>query len=107
MVTPKTDITQSVGRILRVKHENPIIVDIVDKHDVFQNQWAQRRRFYKKANYRIRYIESSRYSGMSIDWSTDTLWKRVFEPTEHGFVPPEETVLPFGGNCLIDVNFND
>ena len=80
MITPKTDIIQSVGRILRVKHENPIIVDIVDKHDVFQKQWAQRRRFYKKCNYRIRQIDSTQYKGMVIDWETDKTWKRVFEP---------------------------
>jgi superfamily II DNA or RNA helicase len=80
MVTPKTDIVQSVGRILRVKHENPIIVDIVDSHDVFQNQWTQRKRFYKKCNYRIRQIDSRNYTGMSIDWSDDRTWKRVFEP---------------------------
>jgi superfamily II DNA or RNA helicase len=82
MVTPKTDITQSVGRILRVKHENPIIVDIVDAHDLFQNQWIQRRRFYKKCNYRIREIDSNKYAGMSFDWNTDNTWKRVFEPKE-------------------------
>ena len=80
MVTPKTDITQSVGRILRVKHENPIIVDIVDGHDIFQNQWNQRKRFYKKCNYRIRQIESDNYKSMTLDWNTDTTWKRVFEP---------------------------
>ena len=80
MVTPKTDIVQSVGRILRVKHENPIIVDIVDSHDIFQNQWTQRKRFYKKCNYRIRQIDSRSYTGMSIDWTADKLWKRVFEP---------------------------
>jgi hypothetical protein len=80
MVTPKTDIVQSVGRILRVKHENPIIVDIVDSHDVFQNQWTQRKRFYKKCNYRIRQIDSRIYAGMSIDWDGDKTWKRVFEP---------------------------
>jgi hypothetical protein len=34
-VTPKTDIVQ-VGRILRAKHDAPIIVDLVDKHDVFK-----------------------------------------------------------------------
>jgi superfamily II DNA or RNA helicase len=108
MVTPKTDITQSVGRILRVKHENPVIVDIVDKHDVFQNQWAQRRRFYKKCNYRIRYIDSSRYTNMSIDWTTDTSWKRVFDPKESG--APEEKedlVMPFGGKCLVDFNLEE
>jgi superfamily II DNA or RNA helicase len=80
MVTPKTDIIQSVGRILRVKHENPIIVDIVDKHELFQKQWGQRRRFYKKCNYRIRQIESPQYTGMTIDWETDRTWRRVFEP---------------------------
>jgi superfamily II DNA or RNA helicase len=80
MVTPKTDIIQSVGRILRVKHDNPRIVDIVDSHSIFQNQWTQRRRFYKKCNYRIRQIESRQYTGMNIDWTADQTWKRVFEP---------------------------
>ena len=80
MVTPKTDIIQSVGRILRVKHENPVVVDIVDKHDIFQNQWAQRRRFYKKCNYRIRQIDSLNYKGMALDWTNDQTWKRVYEP---------------------------
>jgi ATPase subunit of ABC transporter with duplicated ATPase domains len=82
MVTPKTDITQSVGRILRIKHENPIIVDIIDSHDIFQNQWTQRKRFYKKCNYKIRQIDSSKYSGMDIDWETDQTWKRMFEPNK-------------------------
>jgi hypothetical protein len=80
MVTPKTDIIQSVGRILRVKHDNPRIVDIVDAHGIFQNQWNQRRRFYKKCNYRIRQIDSRQYVGMNIEWTTDLTWKRVFEP---------------------------
>jgi len=80
MVTPKTDITQSVGRILRMKHDNPIIVDIVDSHALFQNQWAQRRRFYKKSNYRIRYIDSNKYRGMNFDWDEDKTWNRIFEP---------------------------
>lgn len=76
MVTPKTDIIQSVGRILRVKHENPIIVDIVDKHESFQNQWKKRKTFYRKCNYRILSIDSVRYKGMAIDAS----WKTVYEP---------------------------
>lgn len=80
MVTPKTDIIQSVGRILRVKHDNPIIVDIVDTHDVFQNQWSKRRVYYKKCNYHIHKIDSTNYGGMAIDWETDTKWKRVFIP---------------------------
>ena len=80
MVSPKTDIVQSVGRILRIKHEHPIIVDVVDKHDLFQNQWFQRRRYYKKCGYRIRQIDSVRYSGMSLDWTVDKTWRWVHEP---------------------------
>jgi len=102
MITPKTDIIQSVGRILRVKHENPIIVDIVDKHDVFQKQWMQRRRFYKKCNYRIRQIDSTQYKGMTINWETDKTWRRVFEP---------KLMIPVGGTgvpiCLADSDDDD
>jgi superfamily II DNA or RNA helicase len=78
MVTPKTDIIQSVGRILRVKHENPIIVDIVDRHDVFQNQFRQRKTFYRKCNYRIVSMDSVRYQGFPEDYMK--LWTKVFEP---------------------------
>jgi superfamily II DNA or RNA helicase len=57
MATPKTDIEQSVGRILRDKHSNPIVVDIIDNHDLFQNQWRKRKTFYKKENYKIIYTD--------------------------------------------------
>jgi superfamily II DNA or RNA helicase len=82
MASPKTDIVQSVGRILRIKHANPVVIDIIDSHDLFQNQWKQRKRYYKKCNYRIRYIEMEKYTGMSFDWDHDTTWLRVFEPKE-------------------------
>jgi superfamily II DNA or RNA helicase len=97
MATPKTDITQSVGRILRMKHENPVIVDIVDGHDCFQNQWKQRKRFYKKCNYRIRSIDSAKYTNMNIDWSSDKSWLWTFEPNQD---VKEEKELP--AKCLID-----
>jgi len=80
MATPKTDITQSVGRILRVRHDNPIVVDIVDHHDIFQNQWKQRKTFYRKCNYRIISIDSIRYKTMSLDWKSDKTWNTTFEP---------------------------
>ena len=74
MVTPKTDIIQSVGRILRVKHENPMVIDIVDSHDVFQNQWQKRKTFYKKCKYKITQTDSTKYSGKN------TNWKVLFDP---------------------------
>jgi superfamily II DNA or RNA helicase len=61
MATPKTDVCQSVGRILRVKHTTPIVIDIVDAHDLFKNQWQKRKSYYKKQNYRIIVTDSGLY----------------------------------------------
>lgn len=78
MATPKTDIQQSVGRILRDKHSNPIVVDIVDNHDLFKNQWRKRKIFYKKENYKIIYIKNT-------DYSTDlSKWIVVNNPNSKG-----------------------
>jgi superfamily II DNA or RNA helicase len=100
MASPKTDITQSVGRILRVRHDNPIVVDIVDRHDTFQNQWRQRKTFYRKCNYRILSMDSVRYQGMSLDWKTDKTWSKVFEP--RGTMKKEE-VDKSQRKCLISI----
>uniref|UniRef100_A0A6C0HSI1 Helicase ATP-binding domain-containing protein n=1 Tax=viral metagenome TaxID=1070528 RepID=A0A6C0HSI1_9ZZZZ len=63
MVTPKTEIEQVVGRILRVKHSTPIVVDIIDSHTIFKNQWKKRRTFYNKNNYKIQYMDSKPKEG--------------------------------------------
>ena len=70
MATPKTDIQQSVGRILREKHSEPIVVDIIDSHDLFKNQWRKRKTFYKKENYKIIYTTSVNYSPDTSKWET-------------------------------------
>ena len=76
MVSPKTDIIQSVGRILRTKGNGKIIVDIVDQHDVFQNQWKKRRAYYKKSNYQIVMKSHTEYDSME---NIDS-WKVVYTP---------------------------
>jgi superfamily II DNA or RNA helicase len=54
MCSPRTDVVQSVGRILRVKHEyRPIVVDIVDSHEMFKQQWTKRKVYYRKNNYEM------------------------------------------------------
>jgi len=71
MATPKTDIEQAVGRILRAKHSSPIVVDIIDEHQPFQNQWNKRKVFYKKQNYKI--IQTT-----NLDYDPDTrFWKHI------------------------------
>ena len=120
MVTPKTDIIQTAGRILRTKHANPIIVDIVDKHELFQKQWMQRLRYYKKCNYRVRKTDSINYSTMSLDWNNDTTWKKVFEPKQTEIMKAsydndvyEDEIVshanckPVFGKCMIDIDIGD
>ena len=42
LATSKSDIVQAVGRILRMKHANPLIIDIIDQHECFLNQFNKR-----------------------------------------------------------------
>lgn len=85
MATPMTKIEQSVGRILRQKHENPpIVVDIIDTHSNFQNQWFKRRRFFKSQNYKI--IQT-----MSGVYTTDiSKWRTTFTPNLVKQGPPSD-----------------
>jgi superfamily II DNA or RNA helicase len=76
MATPKTDIEQSVGRILREKHSSPVVVDIIDSHELFQNQWRKRKTFYKKENYKIIYTTSATYT------SDISKWETIFNPKQ-------------------------
>ena len=55
LASPKTDIEQSVGRILRQrenerKHQ-PIIFDVVDRFSMFERQGKKRLAYYKKLKY--------------------------------------------------------
>ena len=98
MASPKTDITQSVGRILRVKHENPIIVDIIDSHDLYQSQWNRRKQFYKKCNYRILKSDSNIYN------ESETEWKMLYEPkAKLNDNKKEDETIGFG-KCVIDID---
>jgi superfamily II DNA or RNA helicase len=62
MATPKTDVCQSVGRILRAKHASPLVIDFVDHHDIFKSQWMKRQAYYLKQGYRIMYTNNAKYA---------------------------------------------
>ena len=91
MVTPMTKIEQAVGRILRQKHDfNPVVVDIIDIHANFQNQWKKRKLFYKKQNYKIIQTNSFNYVSDTSDW------KVIYNPTKTKNVAIKmETTLAF------------
>ena len=52
MATPRVDVRQAVGRILRKKHENAEVYDIIDTHAIFQTL-KKRQTFYRKSNFKI------------------------------------------------------
>jgi superfamily II DNA or RNA helicase len=117
MVTPKTDIEQSVGRILRSDHDQPVVVDIVDSHDPFVKQWAKRRTFYKRENYQIDKAMSSTYKGIDTEWETVMVPKEKKVPKTTKTTSTEEsedddsddddeTTKPVGqtiGKCVINL----
>ncbi len=54
MATPKSDVIQSIGRILRKKRKESLVVDIVDPHIIFQRQYTKRKSFYKKQKFQLK-----------------------------------------------------
>jgi superfamily II DNA or RNA helicase len=87
MCTPRSDIQQSIGRILREKHSEPVVVDIIDSHELFKNQWKKRRVFYKKENYKIIYTTSKEYSNDFSQWTT------VYQPSSSSTSSLNKTCL--------------
>ena len=61
LATPKTDIIQAVGRILRTKDSQPLVIDIVDHHDVFKRQWQKRKTYYTNQKYKIIHTNNNLY----------------------------------------------
>ena len=60
LASPKSDVVQSVGRILREKADarqfHPLVIDFKDTHpnlSLFNKQCDKRIAFYKKSNHQI------------------------------------------------------
>jgi len=105
LITPKTDIVQSVGRILRAKHSfsDPIIYDIKDNHEVFQKQWLKRKAYYKKQNYNIIECDSYNYNKDFINWKTtnNSCKKNISNDEEEEEEESEEKKDKLKGVCLL------
>jgi hypothetical protein len=71
-----------VGRILRQKHSSPLVIDIIDAHDIFMSQWYKRRKYYKSQNYKVLICDNEEYeAGHNKDLSK---WKVSWEPKQAG-----------------------
>jgi superfamily II DNA or RNA helicase len=54
LATPKSDVCQSVGRILRSKHESPLVIDIIDNNPALMSQYNKRLTYYSSKNYDVK-----------------------------------------------------
>ena len=97
MATPKTDVRQAVGRILRQKHSKPLIVDIVDQHDIFSRQWLKRKRYYKKQKYKIVSADVDSYKKK--EWTTLFENGKIKRSRKKKKITPENQFLQ--GVCMI------
>jgi superfamily II DNA or RNA helicase len=97
MASPKTDVCQSVGRILRTKHTNPLVIDIIDSHDVFVKQWQKRRQYYIKQKYNIMTTSNTDYSSNQ--------WENEFDPNneKESVKKIKKKEEPLKGVCLITI----
>ena len=99
MATPKTDVCQSVGRILRAKHTTPVVIDIIDAHDLFINQWQKRKAYYKKQNYKIIVTENSLYCSDEKNGCWLTAYNpKVKSTTQSGGADDPETEVELATN---------
>lgn len=73
LATPKTDIEQSVGRILRTKHEQPLVIDIIDSHELFKKQWDKRKNYYLQNNYKILYTKDF----IKNNYNDNNIWMEI------------------------------
>lgn len=54
LATPKSDVQQAVGRILRQKNANePLVIDVIDQFSIFKGQYYKRRKFYKGSEFKL------------------------------------------------------
>jgi superfamily II DNA or RNA helicase len=61
LASPKSNVEQAVGRILRKKKEDrdkvPLIIDMIDDFSVFSRQGDKRKKFYQKNDYEIENVK--------------------------------------------------
>ena len=96
MASPKSDVCQSVGRILRSKHSNPMVIDIIDSHRIFKNQWVKRLKYYNKQKYKIVYYTNDDYTKENMNNESNT--NLIIEEDEKKL----NNIIP-KNKCLINI----
>jgi len=93
LASPKSDVIQSVGRIMRKKPEDRErqhqVIDIIDYFGTFAQQWETRKKYYRKQKYQF---DEYTYD----DNSVETIIKgRAPQPRKHKSFKEEMSELSF------------
>ena len=95
LASPKSDVIQSVGRILREKADvrkfHPLVIDIKDIHEnliMFSKQCDKRLRFYKQNNHDIHLYKGKKFNDNEFFY--DYLKKEVKEKRKMGHLTTVE-----------------
>ena len=95
MATPKKDVRQAVGRILRNVEGQKLVIDIIDQHVIFKKHWEKRRVWYKKQKFKILRTDTKGY-----DEDKWEVFQHSKKKKSHHEVDPIDKLL--NGTCLID-----
>jgi superfamily II DNA or RNA helicase len=72
LASPRSNVEQSTGRILRVRISErvvePLIIDIIDPHEPTRSQWKRRLVYYNKCKYNIQNVKQG---GQVLDTQED------------------------------------
>jgi superfamily II DNA or RNA helicase len=93
MATPKKDVRQSVGRIMRSEGDK-LVIDIIDTHPNFQRYWTSRRRWYNRQHFNVMYTNVDKYD--INEW--ESLPHRQSAPKK--YKPEAYTNITFG-KCMV------
>lgn len=105
MATPRVDVTQAVGRILRKRHDNAEVYDIIDTHGLFQRHWKKRMTFYRKQNFKVFLTTNKKY--LDNDWECIYDKSKKVKRKKSTKKKSQKTVLKidtdplFQGKCLL------
>ena len=90
LASPRKNVEQSTGRILRQRPEErsvaPMIVDVIDSHSPFNGQTRQRMSYYKKCGYKIKTVSGAIDSEDEVESKTLTLAEKCRKIEEYAIV---------------------
>jgi len=94
MATPKIDVRQAVGRILRNVKGEKLVIDIIDQHEIFQKHWKKRSVWYRKQQFKIMKTTNIGYDNNE--------WESVKSKSSSKKRKKDKVDSMLNGTCLFD-----